>query len=259
MTTNEQLRRTYDAQYATGYAAAHTPVDTWEESLLIHKLGGDWRGKRVLEIGCGEGRLAALIAMSGAEQVYGVDYCEAATRAANVHYDLPNLEFQYVPELGDWPIGLDVVVMQGVLEHQDNWRNFLWDCHRRTEHRGVVITSSPSFYNPRGFVWQTLRILLGVPMSLTDLHAICPADMQMFANEHMLRLTYESCHHDWATGELMLTDYRVRLPKALADAGLPADRVPDLLHWLYQAGRYYVPSEASGATVVYRLERLCES
>jgi len=238
MTTNKDLQATYDAQYAAGYAAAHTPVDTWEESLFIHKLGGDWRGKRVLEIGCGEGRLAALIAASGAD-VWALDYSEEAIRLAKSRYTLPTLEFDV---RDDRPLtcSADIIMMQGVLEHQDFWRSCLSSLVQ--EHLapgGHIITSSPSFLNPRGYIWQALRLLLGVPMSKTDLHTINPWDIQGWCDEHHLPLYYESCHHDWAAGELLLTDYAVRLPKALADAGLPTDGVPRLLEWLAQSKEFY--------------------
>ena len=30
---------------------------------------------------------------------------------------------------------------------------------------GILLTSSPSFLNPRGYVWMTLQLLFDVPMS----------------------------------------------------------------------------------------------
>lgn len=252
MTKNDDLQPVYDAGYATGNTW-HTPVDTWEESLLIHQMGGDWRGKTVLEIGCGEGRLAALIAASGANDVVAVDYCPTAISTAQRRHALPNLSYHCTIVRG---VCADVIVMQGVLEHMDDWElrleEYLAD---RLYPGGAIITSSPNILNPRGYVWQTLRLLLNVPMSLTDLHAITPADMERFATEHDCTLTYRSCHHDWAAGAMLQIDYARRLPKALADAGLDACRVPELLAWLAETARFYEPTDWSGATVVYRLEK----
>lgn len=253
MTTNADLRSTYDAQYASGYTDAHTPVDTWEEGKLIHWMGGNWTGKEVLEIGCGEGRLAAFIAASGAN-VWALDYSEEAIRIAKSKYRLQDtLEFEV---RDDRPLecSVDVIVMQGVLEHQDDWRQYLAELTKHLKPGGCLITSSPSFLNPRGYIWQTLRLLFNVPMSLTDLHAINLWDMQAFAAEHGLRLTYESCHHDWAAGELLLTDYAKRLPKALAEAELDGSRVPELLGWLAEADKTWRPAKENGATMVYKLE-----
>ena len=260
MTTNDELKQVYDAQYAAGYAAAHTPVDTWEESLLIHRLGGDWRGRTVLEIGCGEGRLAALLAMSGAD-VIAYDYSAEAIRRARWTYKrVGQVYFQCGDPVGVKGLnrlgrGCDVVVMQGVLEHLDDWKDYLSRIIMKRGSKAIIITSSPSFLNPRGYIWQALRLLLGVPMSLTDLHFICPPDMEQFAAEHDYKLTYESCHHDWAAGDTLLRDYAQRLPNALRDAGLPTDRVPELLAWLEQVKGFYEPQAWSGANVVYKLEK----
>jgi len=252
MATNKDLHTLYEAGYAAGNTW-HTPVDTWEESLLIHKMGGDWRGKRVLELGCGEGRLAALIAMSGACQVNAIDYSPAAISAAEYRHCLSNLSYR----VGTWADGpddnVDVIVMQGVLEHSDTPWLDLGSMLKWLAPGGTIITSSPSFINPRGYVWQTLRLLLGVPMSLSDLHAINPWDMQEWCAAHGCNLTYESCHHDWAAGQTLQADYAKRLPNALRDAGLDASRVPKLLAWLEQAGQYHQATDWSGATVVYKI------
>jgi 2-polyprenyl-3-methyl-5-hydroxy-6-metoxy-1,4-benzoquinol methylase len=254
MTTNNDLQPIYDAGYAAGNTW-HTPVDTWEESVLIHAMGGDWRNKSVLEIGCGEGRLAALIAMSGAYMVDAVDYSPSAIATAQSHHTLPRLNY-IAGCLDDVDQHHDVIVMQGVLEHMDDWWLRLGEyISERLYPGGYIITSSPNTLNPRGYVWQTLRLLFGVPMSLTDLHAITPADMERFAAEHSCTLTYRSCHHDWAAGAMLQTDYAQRLPKALADAGMDASRVPELLAWLAETSRFYTPAEWSGATVVYKLEK----
>ena len=41
---------------------------------------------------------------------------------------------------------------------------------------GMIISASPSFMNPRGYVWMTLQLLLNVPMSLSDVHFFSPTD-----------------------------------------------------------------------------------
>jgi 2-polyprenyl-3-methyl-5-hydroxy-6-metoxy-1,4-benzoquinol methylase len=251
MTTNADLRDLYEAGYAAGNTW-HTPVDTWEESLLIHKMGGDWRGKTVLEIGCGEGRLAALIAASEAYQVSAIDYSSAAISTAISRYSLPNLLYASC-DLADVENCYDVVVMQGVLEHSDYPWLDLVSLLKMLSPSGHIITSSPSFLNPRGYVWQTLRLLFNVPMSLSDLHAINPWEMQAWCDQHGLPLHYESCHHDWGHGQVLKADYAHRLPKALADAGMDASRVDTLLAWLEQAGQYEQPTEWNGATIVYKI------
>lgn len=259
--SNDSLKSVYDAVYTAGEQSFHT-CDNWEESLLIHRMGEPWTGKRVLEIGCGRGRLSALIAMSGAKRVWAADYSEEAHRLAAETFCMPNLKFtkadwsmmRILSSLRDRPSRWEAIVMQGVLEHQDDPWDTLGGMMNALSPGGILITSSPNFLNPRGFIWQTLRILLGVPMSLTDLHYISVPDMLAWAEAHAYQIEYESCHHSWAGGDVLLSDFAKRLPNALRDAGLPVDRVPELLDWLKTTTPYYRPEPWSGANVVYRIQ-----
>jgi 2-polyprenyl-3-methyl-5-hydroxy-6-metoxy-1,4-benzoquinol methylase len=244
--SNATLRDTYDQVYRNGSAAFYT-VDSWEESLLIHTTLPSWRGLKVLEIGCGEGRLAALLAMSGAH-VTAVDYSDEALRIAADHHRLPNLRFTDAAP-NEW---FDAVVLQGTLEHMDDWRACLDELVERHQPERII-TSSPSFLNPRGYIGQALRILLDVPMSLTDQHYICPPDMERLCRERDWDLTYKSCHQDWAAGHTLIMDYAKRLPNALRDAKLETSRVCQLLTWLQETQEYHVPTDWSGATVCYRI------
>lgn len=246
MTANDTLRSVYDGVYETGQGSFYT-IDNWEESLLIHQMGAPWHGLRVLEIGCGEGRLAALLAMSGAT-VTAVDYSSVAIEHARKSHSLPRLRF--LEEAPDEHF--DAVVMQGTLEHMDDWRAFLVGLAQAHQPRRII-TSSPSFLNPRGYIWQALRLLFDVPMSLTDLHFICPGDMERLCAERGWGLSYQSCHHDWAAGETLIRDYRKRLHNALRDAGLDTSGVEKLLAWLQENREYYVPTAWSGANVCYEI------
>jgi ubiquinone/menaquinone biosynthesis C-methylase UbiE len=59
------LARTYDEL---------RPADEpWHEAMELLVLAGDLRGRRVLDVGCGTGRLAALLAERHACRVWGVD------------------------------------------------------------------------------------------------------------------------------------------------------------------------------------------
>ncbi len=249
---NQDLQNLYNRVYADGEELFYT-TSAFPESLLIHRMGGDWTGLEVLEIGCGEGRLAALMGFSGAH-VHAVDYSKEAIALAQDRIRLPNVRFE-CKDARDVSGQYDRVVLQGVLEHMDDpfgelrrWRD------RFLKPGGVLITSSPSFLNPRGYVWMALQLLLDVPMSLSDLHFLCPFDFEEFAEKENMRLTYESCDHDWASGGLTLVDFKKRLTNALRDADLDNTRVDRFLAWLEKAVRFYRPETWSGANVVYRLE-----
>src|SRR5579885_753757 len=53
-----------------------------------------WRGKRVLEVGCGDGFAAHYLARSGAAQVVGVDRSARLIEAAKQRHRLGNLELR---------------------------------------------------------------------------------------------------------------------------------------------------------------------
>ena len=253
MMDNQKLKETYEGIYSNGAENFHT-TSSFPESMLIYRLGGDWGGLEVLEIGCGEGKLAAMLGFSGAN-VHAVDYSGEAIATARERIRLPNVRYEsadYHALEGRY----DRVVMQGVLEHLDDPFGELRALVRdRLKPGGAVITSSPSFLNPRGYVWMALKLLLDVPMSLSDLHYLCPFDFEEFAEREGLKLAYDSTNHDWGGGRLTITDFKKRLTNALRDAGLENGNVDRFLKWLEKAVGYYRPEEFSGATVAYRLEK----
>lgn len=255
MTTNAALRTTYDDVYRLGSQRFFT-VNSFAESQAIYALGGDWSGLRVLEIGCGEGRLAALIGMGGAELVDAIDYSAAAVRIAQERIALPNVRYS-VGDYAELTGQYDAVVMQGVLEHMDEpWSVLQLVLGRLVSPSGFLVTSSPSFINPRGYVWMTLQLLLDVPMSLTDVHFLCPHDFLGFCEEYGYLLKYETIHHDWGHGTLLVSDFRKRLTNALRDASYDNSHVGRLLGWLEQAVKYESPTQHNGATAIYRIDKL---
>lgn len=220
-----------------------------------HTIAGmhDWKGLRVTDIGCGEGMLPAMIAHAGAESVVGIDYSEEAIDNAISKFNIPNLDF-IADDYVNYNKKSDVITMQGVMEHFDKpWDELKMMMENYLEEDGCLITSSPSFLNPRGYVWMTLQKLFNVPMSLTDLHFICPFDMEHFCDENGYVLEYESIHQDWGSGDTMLRDFNKRLRNALQDADMDNSRVDDLLQWLQDATKYFETNESTGAIVVYKV------
>jgi hypothetical protein len=147
----------------------------------------------------------------------------------------------------------DLIVMQGVLEHFDDpWKELDWLISERLRPGGALVTSSPCMVNARGYIWQALRILLDVPMSLTDRHVINPWDVEVFCEERGLPVRWHTIHDKWAAGDVLIKDFSKRLPNALRDANLSFSRVQEFLNWLERA----VEEDESlyGATAIYRIE-----
>ena len=103
------------------------------------------RGKRVLDAGCGAGYGSAELALS-AESVVGIDVAAEAVDFARGHYELPNLQFQQgsccAMPFADG--AFDLVVAFEVIEHLENWREFLVEARRVLAPGGQFIVSTPN-------------------------------------------------------------------------------------------------------------------
>jgi len=212
------------------------PTDESAEMIAALK----WRGKAVLEIGCGEGALASMIAEQGAD-ITACDYALPENRAPGPKYDPRDFRLIF----GQF----DSVVMNGVLEHFEKPYDTLEFIRDRYE-PGEIINASPSFLNPRGYVWMALQLLFDVPMSLTDIHFICPFDMEEWAKSLGADLEYWSVDQERGHGEPLLVDFEKRLTNALKDREA---NVPAFLEWLRKTVDYTSYAKFSGANVVYRL------
>ncbi|MEW5796928.1 MAG: class I SAM-dependent methyltransferase [Candidatus Zixiibacteriota bacterium] len=108
---------TYDAPPAINRA-----YDRWERESLLRQLPASLDGKTALDLGCGSGRVAVLLAGRGAT-VTGVDIspvmleaCRTAARRARVSRRLTLIESsvsKLIPNLGKF----DIVTCFGLLEH----------------------------------------------------------------------------------------------------------------------------------------------
>jgi 2-polyprenyl-3-methyl-5-hydroxy-6-metoxy-1,4-benzoquinol methylase len=105
----------YDKAYTEGTMRTFDGAE--ERNAIFYFM--DWSGLKVLEIGCGEGQLAAMMAAAGAE-VTAVDTSAVAIESAVKKYKLPNLQFWHGEYKDVAAGGYDVVVMQGVMEHLDH-------------------------------------------------------------------------------------------------------------------------------------------
>ncbi len=254
MITNEKLESHYDSVYRNGQDTYFT-FSSYNQAKEILDRVRCWEGKRVLEIGCGEGALAAMIGYAGATQVDAIDYSSEAIDIANEKVKLDNVQFA-CKHLNDIEDQYDVVVMLGVLEHIDQpfeTLNTIMD--RNVSEKGIILTSSPSFLNPRGYIWMTLQILFDVPMSLSDIHFFSPTDFKDYAKEHGYGLEVRSTDFDWGAGKRTLVDMEKRLTNALLDAGLDNSKVPQLIAWLEKAVPYFENNSCTGANIVYKIWR----
>jgi SAM-dependent methyltransferase len=103
------------------------------------------RGKRVLDAGCGAGYGSAELAYT-ALSVVGIDRAAEAVEYARANYRLPNLAFEEasVTSLPHDDGNFDLVVAFEVIEHLENWKEFLLEARRVLAPTGQFIVSTPN-------------------------------------------------------------------------------------------------------------------
>jgi 2-polyprenyl-3-methyl-5-hydroxy-6-metoxy-1,4-benzoquinol methylase len=115
----------------------------WEHIGRYRFAKGFVRGKRVLDIACGEGYGAAALALAGAAAIVGIDIdadvCDHARRKYGL--DARAGDAQAIP-LPDRSI--DVVVTFETIEHVDDPAAFLGECARVLVPDGKLIVSTPN-------------------------------------------------------------------------------------------------------------------
>lgn len=168
---------------------------------------------------------------------------------------MPNVKFVCM-DGNDVSSRYDVIVMSGILEHIDKPFLFLDKLTSNNLNSGGSVASvMPSFMNPRGYVWMTLQILFGVPMSLTDINFFTPDDIYSFSLERDIKYAVKTFDSEWSCGDRLITDFKRRLPNALRDAGLNSAHVEKFLNWLNVARQYHSINDMSGALMICNLSK----
>jgi 2-polyprenyl-3-methyl-5-hydroxy-6-metoxy-1,4-benzoquinol methylase len=117
-------------------------------SELVEKCG-DFRGKKVMEAGCGSGVISAEIASRGAD-VFLLDISEDALQIARNHFDHNKLRATFIlGDIFDLPLDdsrFDIVWNAGVLEHfEDEHRlKAVQGIAKLMKPEGVFISFNPS-------------------------------------------------------------------------------------------------------------------
>ena len=128
--------------------APHYPLKESRNSshAIFQQLAG--HGQEILDVGCGEGHFAALIADKG-NRVVGIDILPEAPRADQmdqyVSADLDQGLGDAGAALGDRTF--DLIMLQDVIEHLRNPERMLTDCRGRLRPHGRVAVSVPNVAN----------------------------------------------------------------------------------------------------------------
>lgn len=261
---NKNLKKFYNGVYKKGEKSHYTPLLLSGDKIPPAKLEVlreiSWKGKTVLDAGCGTGELAVLIAKKSAKRVVGVDYSDSAIAVACRSLGeggLPNLSFEK-RDINDIKEKFDVVVSLGTLEHLDDPFSVLKKLKNLLNPNGSIIITCPNWTNPRGYILQTLRHLFDAKVTLADIHHFSPLDFQNFSKKLNMKLTWRTVDHDWAQGEKLVADLNRRLPNILLkDKRFKINpfRIGEFVLWVEKT---IVPIESkkkhSGAVGLYHFE-----
>ena len=257
MRKNRSLVSFYNNVYKKGEKTHHTeflfdkgklPPD---ETAVFSAVS--WKGKTVLDVGCGTGLMAMLATTAGAKNVLGIDFSPAGIKEANETHHHPNLTFK-AKNLFDQRGIYDVVMSLGTLEHMDEPLKALRQMKKLLAPKGIIVITSPNWTNPRGYMLQTLRFLLNAPITLADLHYLSPIEFERWAKKLHMHIDWNTFDHNWSQGEKLLKDFARRIPNVMRDIKHPVTpkQVDAFLSWIRE---HVVPlrreEKWNGATGLY--------
>jgi 2-polyprenyl-3-methyl-5-hydroxy-6-metoxy-1,4-benzoquinol methylase len=232
---NKNLKKFYDGVYVKGeekhytkYVIQGTPTNETKE--ILKQL--NWKGKSVLEVGCGTGLFTSAVAKKGAN-VLGIDFSKKGIEIAQEKYQMPNLKFLH-QDVKNVKGNYDVIVSIGTLEHMDNPLKTLRLMKKHLKSKGKIIITSPNWSNPRGYILLPLFYLFNAPITLADLHYFTPLDFEKWAKKLDMSLKWKTFDRSWGHGELLVKDLERRIPNILSDSKLPKNKkyIITFLKWI---------------------------
>ncbi|MGE3841691.1 MAG: class I SAM-dependent methyltransferase [Vicinamibacterales bacterium] len=221
----ELQRARYNAIYAPTSETWLYPRTAGLHAVLLHMLQAELQpGTRVLDVGCGAGRLSLYCARAGAD-VTGVDFSEDAIALARLGAHacgLTNARFEVGAAGGVHGGPFDIILLVGVLEHLPDPAVIFQDLARQLAPGGCVVAACPAFSNLRGHSYRTLGELFGWPMSLADLHQVTLRHVRAWgatAGLTCVRTAGALFEGPWTAAD---RDMRKRVPAAARDANVSA-------------------------------------
>ena len=256
MTKNKELEKFYQSVYLKGEKKHFTPFITkgktsTEAQEVIKEL--NWKGKTVLDVGCGTGNFAFKVAKKNAKYVLGIDYAEQAIVLAQKKHKHPNLQFKKI-NAKDVKEKFDIIVSIGTLEHMDKPYEMLKNFKKHLKPNGKMIITSPNWTNPRGDMLIILYFLFNAPITLADLHYLTPKDFEKWAQKLKMNLKWRTFEKSWAHGDTLVKDFKRRIPNILKDMDITVKKsnIDMLLKWIKKNIVEFDNSlEHSGATGIY--------
>ena len=236
MSKNKELEAFYQSVYLKGEKKHFTPFVTkgttsTEAQEVVKEM--KWKGKRVLDVGCGTGNFAKEVSKKNAKYVLGIDYAEEAIKIAQKNNKQKNLEFKKL-DVNELNEKFDIIVSIGTIEHMDNPIKIIKKLKSCLNKNGKIILTTPNWTNPRGYVLMTLFFLFNAPITLADLHYLTPNEHLKMAKKVNMKLKWRTIEESWGNGEIMIKDFEKRIPNVMRDIGKNVDekQIKSFLKWL---------------------------
>ena len=256
MNKNKNLKQFYNRVYVKGekkhFTIKRETASLSEIKEVLKQIS--WKGKKVLDVGCGTGLFAYNAAKRGAF-VLGIDFSTEAIDIANSQYTHKNLKFQSM-DVNEIKEKFDVIVSNGTLEHMDDPLKSLKLFKKHLTKNGCIITTSPNWSNPRGYMLMPLLLLFNAPITLADLHYFTPVDFKNFSKQLGMSLSWKTFDKSWGHGDILVQDFKKRLPNVLRDSNLPNKKknIDLLIKWIQNnINKLNHDLPHSGATGLYKL------
>ncbi|MEK7098991.1 MAG: class I SAM-dependent methyltransferase [Patescibacteria group bacterium] len=258
---NKELEKFYDTVYKKGETKHYTKLmlagkDIAEDRrAVVEEIS--WKGKTVLDVGCGTGETPYYIAQKGAKRVVGLDYSASAIAVAEQTYRHPNLSFQK-KDIKDVREKFDVIITMGTLEHVDDPLAMLKKFKSLLNPGGSIIVTSPNWSNPRGYMLLTLWFLFRARITLVDLYYFTPVEFMGWAKKLGMTLRWRTTDQSWSHGKKLVRDFTRRLPNVARDSRLPTNpaRIKEFISWIEH---HVLPLEKdaphTGAIGVYHFKK----
>lgn len=234
MKNNKDLAKFYNKVYVKGekkhFTIKRESTSLSEINEVLKQIS--WKNKKVLDVGCGTGLFAFKAAKKGAV-VLGIDFSSKAIEIANSQYNHKNLNFQPI-DVTEIKEKFDVIVSNGTLEHMDNPLKTLRLFKKHLNKNGCIITTSPNWSNPRGYMLMTLYLLFNAPITLADNHYFTPVDFKIFSKKLGMNLSWKTFDKSWGHGKILVEDFKKRIPNVLRDSKLPNNKnnVDSFITWI---------------------------
>lgn len=218
------------------YAEIYRDSDVWlytkshgVHSVILEQIKDYLPNKRVLDVGCGAGRLAIMCAHF-ARSVDAFDFSEMAISLAQKNAKCSgteNVNF-FVSDIESFSLRsrerYDLITLVGVLEHVNDPASTIKKLNSLMKNEGILVVSCPNFINFRGYTYMTLLTLFDLPMSLADLRQIDYRDIKKWSREASFELQkIIGAIYRFAWDEKSADDMTKRVRLAIRDKQLPIE------------------------------------